>query len=502
MAIDDPTRDEVRSAAAALGLDLDEAACDSYLAMIAGNAAAYRALDAMTEPLPESRGGDRSWQEPGEDPLNAWVLRMNLRTRDDGPLAGRTVVVKDNVSVAGVPMTGGSSILRGFVPDTDATIVTRLLDAGATITGRSRCEYFSLSGGSHTSDGGPVRNPHRPDRSAGGSSSGSGALVASGAVDLAIGGDQGGSIRIPSCWCGVYGMKPTYGLVPYTGVMSIESAVDHTGPMTADVTDNALMLEVLAGADGLDPRQSAPQTHAYTAALTGDCRGLRVGVVREGFGTPVSEPDVDQAVRQALDALAKLGAEVAEVSVPAHADAPTIFTPVLVEGGLQQMLSTNGMGANGQGHYASGLIAAMSGWRERSGEFSESLKATIIAGELFRRRYGGAYYAKAMNLVRHLRAAYDDALTRFDLLAMPTLPMKATPLPPKDAPRELIVQRALEMIGNTSPFNLTGHPAMNVPCAMRDGLPVGLMLVGRKYDEPSIYRAAYAFEQAGDWTAR
>ncbi len=172
------------------------------------------------------------------------------------------MALKDNVALAGVPMMNGASTLEGFVPASDATIVTRMLDAGATILGKAVCEHFCLSGGSHTSDPGPVHNPHRIGYSAGGSSSGSGALVAAGEVDLAIGGDQGGSIRIPASYCGIVGMKPTHGLVPYTGVMPIETTIDHTGPMTASVGDNALLLEVLAGPDGLDPgnmrRRSPP----------------------------------------------------------------------------------------------------------------------------------------------------------------------------------------------------------------------------------------------------
>ena len=161
--------------------------------------------------------------------------------------------MKDNICLAGVPMMNGASTLEGYVPDVDATVVQRILDAGGTIVGKSVCEYFCFSGGSHTSSSGPVHNPHRQGYSAGGSSSGSAALVAAGEVPMALGGDQGGSIRMPASFCGIYGMKPTHGLVPYTGIMPIELTIDHTGPMTATVEDNALLLEVLAGPDGLDP---------------------------------------------------------------------------------------------------------------------------------------------------------------------------------------------------------------------------------------------------------
>ena len=166
------------------------------------------------------------------------------RARASGKLKGKTVVLKDNIMLAGVPMMNGSATMEGYIPDIDATVVQRMLDAGATIVGKAHCEFFCMSGGSHTGATGPVHNPHKMGYSAGGSSSGSAVLVALGEVDMAMGGDQGGSIRMPASFCGIYGMKPTHGLVPYTGIMPIEIYVDHTGPMTANVADNALLLEV------------------------------------------------------------------------------------------------------------------------------------------------------------------------------------------------------------------------------------------------------------------
>src|SRR5205085_6207754 len=205
---------------------------------------------------------------------------------------------KDNIEVAGVPMMNGSRTLEGFVPTRDATVVTRLLAAGATITGKSVCEDLCFSGGSHTSATGPVRNPWDVTRTTGGSSSGSAALVAAGEADLALGGDQGGSVRIPSAWCGTVGHKPTHGLVPYTGAFPIEFTLDHLGPITRTVADAALMLSVMAGPDGFDPRQRAGlPAQDYVGALSAPAAGLRIGVVTEGFGTPVSQPGVDDAVR-------------------------------------------------------------------------------------------------------------------------------------------------------------------------------------------------------------
>src|SRR4029453_5652380 len=211
-----------------------------------------------------------------------------------------------------------SATLEGYVPDVDATIVERILDAGGTIVGKAHCEYFCLSGGSPTCGAGPVHNPYKMGHSAGGSSSGSAVLVALGEVDMAIGGDQGGSIRMPSSFCGTYGMKPTHGLVPYTGIMPIEIYVDHTGPITANVADNALLLEVLAGPDGYDPRQYSVQTHRYGDPAELGAKGMKIALVKEGFELVNAEADVNAKVRAAANRFEQLGAEVTEVSIPMH----------------------------------------------------------------------------------------------------------------------------------------------------------------------------------------
>src|SRR6059036_2395266 len=316
-----------------------------------------------------------------ENKYNAWYYKSEVHGASSGKLRGKRIALKDNVCLAGVPMMNGASTLEGYVPDVDATIVTRMLDAGGTILGKVHCEYFCFSGGSHTSAAGPVQNPRRPGYSAGGSSSGSAAVVAAGEVDMAIGGDQGGSIRIPAAYCGVYGLKPTHGLVPYTGIFPIELTLDHTGPMTATVADNALLLEVLAGPDGLDPRQVNVKTAAYTNALTGDARGIKIAVVKEGFGHASSESDVDALVRRGAATFRQLGAQVDEVSIPLHLAGPVIWTPIAVEGATWQMLNGNGFGFNWKGLYVTSLIDAHSAWRQRADEFSDTLKTTILFGQ-------------------------------------------------------------------------------------------------------------------------
>ena len=496
-----PTHAQLAEIVAELGMHMSDARIQEFLDVMQGTLEAYDVVDAMPDYLPPvlypRTAGHRPSHE--ENPLNAWYVKTEVRGAPRGPLHGRTVALKDNVCLAGVPMMNGASTLKGYTPDVDATVVTRLLDAGATIVGKAHCEYFCLSGGSHTNATGPVENPHRRGYSAGGSSSGSGALVGGGFVDMAIGGDQGGSIRIPSSYCGCYGMKPTHGLVPYTGVMPIESTIDHTGPMTRSVLDNAVMLQAIAGEDGLDPRQYHPQVDDYVAALGRGAGGMRIAVVKEGFGHPVSEPDVDAKVRAGAETFRRLGVTVDEVSIPAHLHGSAIWTPIALEGLTNQMMHGNGMGTGWEGMYTTSLLDFHAHWRSRADELSDTLKISMFIGQYYLKHHRGHYYAKAQNLARQLREEYDRVLGAYDLLLMPTLPMKATPLPPRDAPLALYCQRAFEMLPNTAPFDVTGHPAMSVPCGMSDGLPVGMMLVGGKWREAVIYRAAAAFEQAGDW---
>ena len=498
-----PTLEQMKDIVASLHMSMSEREIAEYLEVMEGTLKAYDRLQQLPDNLPPVRYPRTPGYRPGaaENPLNAWAVKSEVRGAPYGPLAGKRIVLKDNVCLAGVPMMNGASTLEGYVPDVDATVVTRILDAVGTIVGKAHCEYFCLSGGSHTSALGPVHNPYKYGYSAGGSSSGSGALVGSGEVEMAIGGDQGGSIRMPSCWSGCYGMKATHGLVPYTGVMPIEATIDHTGPMTTTVAGNALLLEVIAGADGLDPRQYDVRVDKYTAALGRGVAGMRIGVLTEGFGHPSSESDVDQKVRQGAERFRALGAVVEEVSVPMHLDGMAIWTPIALEGLEMQMMHGNGMGFNWKGLYTTSLLDAHANWRARANELSRTLKISMLIGEYFVQQYRGHFYAKAQNLGRALRAAYDEALNRYDLLLMPTLPMKATPLPDQNAPLALYCQRGFEMLPNTCPFDVTGHPAMSIPCGMSQGLPIGLMLVAKHYGESTIYRAAHAFEQMGDWKA-
>src|SRR6202166_4800578 len=248
---------ELRQAAQQLGINPSDDYLRAVEEIVGPLSRAYAVLDAMPDELPAVKypRGPQYRPTGDENKHGAWTVKTSITGRPNGPLAGHRIALKDNVCLGGVPMTLGADIFVGYVPEVDATVVERILDAGGEIAGKAVCEYYCVSGGSHTSSTGPVQNPRKPGYSAGGSSSGSAALVAAGDVDMAIGGAQAGSIRIPASHCGIVGLKPTFGLVPYTGIAPLEITLDTCGPMTANVRDNALLLEVIAGPDGLDSRQ-------------------------------------------------------------------------------------------------------------------------------------------------------------------------------------------------------------------------------------------------------
>src|SRR5216684_230850 len=326
MAVSVPTPSQLREVAAEVGLDLTETDVTSFIELMRPSVAAYNVVDAMPDNLPAVRYPRTPGYRPmGEENVhNAWYVKTTVEGAPTGKLKGKTIVLKDNIMLAGVPMMNGSATLEGYMPDIDATVVQRILDAGGTIVGKAHCEAFCLSGGSHTNATQPVHNPHRMGYSAGGSSSGSAVLVALGEVDMALGGDQGGSIR------------------PYTGIMPNEIYVDHTGPMTATVADNALLLEVLAGPDGYDSRQINVKTHPYTKALKDDIKGMKIGLVTEGFAQPNAEAAVNAKVKAAAKKFEALGATVGEVSIPLHLVAGALWMPIGTEGLTQTMMWGDG----------------------------------------------------------------------------------------------------------------------------------------------------------------
>ena len=495
-----PTPAEIREYAKRHHIDLRDDEIADFEAAIVGTLTGYERLDELPDYRPRVEYTDR---DPGyrpdaeEDPLNAFVTKCEVRGADDGPLAGYEVGLKDNVNLAGVEMTLGSKLFEGYVPSTDATIVTRLLDAGATITGKLNMEDMAFSGSGELSATGPVLNPVDPDYIAGGSSSGSAAAVGTGDVDVAIGGDQGGSIRIPAAWSGIVGHKPTHGLVPYTGIAGLGRSFDHAGPMCASVEDCARVLEAIAGEDGLDPRQGAVPTDDYLEALSDDPSEVTVGVVEEGFDHAESEPGVDETVREALSAFESAGATVRDVSVPMHLDGLAIWNAIAIEG-TAATVSSECVGHFGKGFYDTQLADAFGrARRAHADDYLTTLKLTLVLGEYLSDEYRGRYYAKAQNLGRKLAETYDDALADVDVLAMPTTPQTAHEVD-ETLTRLEAIDRALNMLSNTSPFDVTGHPAISVPAGESDGLPVGLMLAGKRFDDASVLSSAYAFEQSID----
>ena len=509
-----PSAQQILDIAQDYGIDMTLAEAGEHASLMDGAIAAYRRIEdlpAVRPPVKYARTpGTRP--APEDNPCNGWYWRCDIRGATEGPLAGAAVAIKDTVCVAGVPMMIGSRLLDGFVPDIDATLVTRLLDAGAVIVGKTNVEDLSFSGGGHTCANGPVQNPHKPTHSPGGSSSGSAVVLATGQVDMAIGGDQGGSIRIPAAWSGVYGLKQTYGLVPYTGCASIEKTVDHIGPMGNSCRDVARLLAAIAGPDPLDPRQRgvfpADYERDYVAALERGAAGLRIGVVAEGFdqapwddiGLPGSEAVVDESVRAAAQRFAGLGASVETVSIPMHREGPYLYRGIAIEGATDSMLGAYGLGSNWMGYYNTGLADAFArGWRARPNDLPATVRMVLLMGTYMRRHYHGRYYAIAQNARPGLTAAYDEALARYDLLVMPTVPFRAQPLPPADPPLAAFLEPAETLHANTCQANITGHPAMSIPCGMADGLPIGMMLVGRHFDEATVLAAAAAFEASGNW---
>lgn len=493
-----PTLDELKVMAKELGFSLSDYELASLGRAISSAQESYHRLDALPEPRLPTRYPRESGHRPhpGENPLNAWYWKCSIKGNEEGRLRGKRIAIKDNVCVAAVPMMVGSAILEGFTPDFDATVATRILDAGGEITGKAVCEHLCLSGSSFTSDTGPVLNPYSPDHSAGGSSSGSAALVATSECDMAIGGDQGGSIRVPAAWCGIYGLKPTYGLVPYTGAFPLEMTLDHLGPMAANVEDLALLLTVIAGEDGLDPRQQGIQTNDYLTNLDGGVQGLRVGILRDAFECPgISQPEVDNTVHAAAEVFEKGGALVQEISVPMHRDGVHIWNGIAYQGITALVMNGSALGTNWKGYYCTSLGDFFGQRLETmSDRLSDPAKFIALSGYFMQRRYRGHYYSRAQNLGRVLRRAYDEALERVDILVMPTTPLLPTRLPDSNTNLEERLGRALEKNPNSCPFNVTGHPAISVPCGRYGNLPVGMMLVGRHWKEATLLRAARFFE--------
>jgi aspartyl-tRNA(Asn)/glutamyl-tRNA(Gln) amidotransferase subunit A len=390
-----------------------------------------------------------------------------------GPLHGVPLSIKDNIAVAGWPTTNGSALMTDFVTDYDATVVQRLRQAGALIVGKNNLHEWAMG---VTCAGGPfgsVCNPWDERRVPGGSSGGSAAAVSGSLVYGAVGTDGKGSIRIPAAWCGIVGLKPTYGLVSRFGQLPpTSSSFDHVGPLAKDVTDVAILLQALAGHDPQDPTSIPSEPTNYRAALARDVRGLRVGVP-DGFFFEQTAPEVTALVRQALDVLKDLGAQVAEVTIPTLEYMPLVDAVLSTE--IPAFL----------------LPYVRQGPR---GFADRTIWERIVVGQLVRT----ADTFMAARLRNLIRREFRDVMETVDVLAMPTTPGVAFP---RDTPEQVA---AMPSLGHQSPVtvltvphDIVGMPAVSVPCGFTpEGMPVGLMLGGRHWADDVVLRAAYAYEQA------
>ncbi|MEQ8967851.1 MAG: amidase family protein [Azospirillaceae bacterium] len=496
MALRRPEKPELRPLASENRFTLsegEEAALDRLLDRFMPFFDRLDTLPDATSPI-DTRGREAGTRpEQDDDPCNAILRRCSVPATGSGALDGWRVGLKDSIAVAGVPMTCGSAILD-YTPSTDSTLVARLLDAGAEIRGILNMDKFAFSGAGDTSDHGPTFNPHDPERLAGGSSGGSAAALSYPDFDLTFGADQGGSIRIPAAWCGVVGLKPTHGLIPYGGIVGLDHTYDHVGPMARTVAEVAQALEVVAGKDDGDPRQRGLRVERYSEALDAKSgSGLRIGVVRQGFGLDGADPAVDSAVREAIDALARTGAAVTEIDIPAHEEAAPVIWGLYSES-IAMAFRTNASGYGWEGTYIPEMAEAFGRALDAgSDRLPPQAKLHLVLGTYLRRSFHGRLYAKAQTLRPWLREAYDHPLRSVDVLAMPTTPTTAHRYRP-DLDFEERVLSGWSMLGNTAAFNMTGHPSISVPCGTVDGLPVGLMLTGRHFDDATVLAAAAAVE--------
>lgn len=440
---------------------------------------------------------------------HAWAHRFLIEGNKSAKsgLKGKTVCLKDCIAVAGVPQFFGSHAFPAWTPKTDATVLQRILEAGADVHGTAVCESFCNSTASFTSSQGIIENPHQFGYSAGGSTSGGSALVAGGLIDFAIGTDQGGSIRVPASLCGCVGLKPTHGLVPYTGITSGDSIDDHAGPIARSVEEVAACLDAIAGYDGIDDRSlgtMAPGSYHFLNSLKqqgGRLEGLRIGVLREGIENDLVQEGVRKAFFNAVQELASLGAAVSEVSIPLHNEGPSIWT-------IQQRISgASGILGHANGRRVLGLTefeeARLPWTADNFEKLFPSTKNTVINGLYLQDKFPGLY-GKTVNIGRKIRDAYEAAFKNYDVLIMPTTPVVA----PRHGRRDNVLKSFEPTIGmttNTAVFNVTGHPAVSVPAGWAPAaddpnlqLPVGLQIVGGLWQEEKILRVAQAFEKGFD----
>lgn len=463
-------------------------------------------IDRLHYSMADTAGTDYAGRRVGgratldEDPYNAVVRLVDIPPTGEGLLTGKRVGVKDNIRIAGVPMTNGPFLVGEFTSQVDAVVVERVLSAGGRIVATLNMDEFGFAGTGETSAFGPTLNPANTAHTPGGSSSGCGAAVASGLVDLALGTDQAGSGRIPASWCGVVGLKPTHGLVPTFGMTHMDHTVDFISPIARRVTDVAIALAVLAGPDWRDPQWGARDDQPakqYADFLALDLDGFKFGLVAESLGVDPAGAEVDACVTQTAEALAARHGTLETLSIPMWPYARQIWggicapsISVMFESGLE-------------GYFRKGLTdpswqAAFIGARERQGAFrpSPQLMLILLAGRYLRQNHHGSHYAKSTNLRAELSRQIDAALTEHDVLITPTCPMPALAVREDRFTFAEFAVRSAASTHNTVPMNLSGHPAVTVNCGFdQNGLPLGLQVIGRRGHDDTILRVAHAVEE-------
>jgi len=492
-----PTPAEIEECSKEFGLQLSEEEIEDYLELypnIIKEISTLREYGGRT--LQPKQGETRRWGTPtgAENPNNEFVVLTDITNDKSGILDGYRVGLKDNISVAGVPMTCGSSMFWNYTPASDATVVTRMLNEGASIVGKLNMEDFAFSGSGEISANGPTINPNDSEHLAGGSSSGSAAAVVSGQVDMSLGTDQGGSVRVPAAICGCVGLKPTFGLVPYTGIVGLGPSFDHVGPLANTVSDCAVMLDAIAGCDQMDPRQQqTPHSDSDFLSFT-DPGNITLGRLEEGFGDGI-EPAVSDTVDNALDSLQNADFEITDSSIPLHdTGGPAISMGVMLEE-ITALFRSEGVGYFMNGYYDTQFADYFSqAIRLRANELPQTLKLTLSLGQYLKEKYQSRFYFKANNLRPNLRHAYDTVFDDVDVLVMPTTPKTAHKRKP-DVMRTELLTRGMEMSTNTVQFNMTGHPAISLPCGDVDGLPVGMMIVAPRGEDRQLLQIANKVER-------
>jgi aspartyl-tRNA(Asn)/glutamyl-tRNA(Gln) amidotransferase subunit A len=465
-------------------------------AVAAGDASAVEICEASLAAI-EARDADlHAFTAVDRDKALARAAAID-RGEDRGPLAGVPIALKDNICTRWLPTTASSKVLAGYTPPYDATVVERLLRAGAVVVGKTNCDEFAMGSSTENSAMGPSHNPWDRERTPGGSSGGSAVAVAAGLAPAALGSDTGGSIRQPAAFCGLVGLKPTYGRVSRYGLLAFASSLDQIGPLTRTVADAALLTSVIAGPDPRDATASAEQVPDLVSALTGEVGGVRIGVPARLLEAGVA-PDVSGPFREALDRLQQMGATVETIELPhAHAAIPVYYLVATAEAS-SNLARYDGVRYGHRTARADSLRAMYS--RTRDEGFGAEVKRRIMLGTyVLSAGYYDAYYRKAQQVRTLIRGDYDAAFSRVDVIATPTTPTPAFRLGEKvDDPLQMYLADVF-----TVSANLTGLPALSLPCGFTPGnLPVGLQLTGRMFGEPELLQAADAYERQTDWWKR